>query len=91
MVHMNIRTSTLKVAKSLGVSQQTVSRQLIELEKEGYIIKDASSDGVELKVTNRGIDELQKVYLGLKGVFENSQPLIIEGKLSQVSEKALII
>jgi riboflavin kinase len=75
-VHKTIRTSTTQLAKTVDVSQQTVSRHIIELEKTGHITKRASFQGIEIKITRLGIKELQKVYLALKAVFEN-QPTSI--------------
>jgi riboflavin kinase len=75
-----VKTSTLEVARELEVSQQTASRHLIELDKAGYITKQASREGLEVRLTNRGMEELRKVYVALKTVMETSQGVtIIEG------------
>ena len=75
-----VSTSTLELASVLGLSQQTASRQLIELEKMGYISKSASFQGVEVRIAGKGIEELQKIYLQLKAVLDSSvSPLIVEG------------
>jgi riboflavin kinase len=75
-----VKTSTLEVAKELEVSQQTASRYLIALEKEGYIIKHASYKGLEVRLTKKGMEELRKIYLTLKTAIESGQDItIIEG------------
>ena len=72
-----IKTSTTELATILEVSQQTASRNIIELEKIGYITKNASFRGIEIEITRNGMEELQRVYLGLKSILENA-PSIIE-------------
>lgn len=78
--HRVVSTSTLELARVLGLSQQTASRQLIELEKMGYISKSASFRGVEVRITGKGMEELQRVYLQLKAVVDSAvSPLTVEG------------
>lgn len=75
-----LNTSTTELAKTLKVSQQTVSRHLIELEGAGYITKKASFKGIELEITEKGLEELRRVYLQLKAMIENSPGMLtIEG------------
>lgn len=77
-----IRLSTVKLAHVMKTSQQTASRHLSELEKMGFILKEASFKGVEVKITKEGIDELRRVYLGLKKVVEGvPSEIIIEGTI----------
>ncbi len=74
-----IRTSTTELAKTLNASQQTASRHLIELEKKGYIAEQTSFKGIEVRVTDKGMDELRRVYLQLKAMIEGPNTIIIEG------------
>ena len=79
---MVVRTSTTDLAKTLEASQQTASRHLMELEKGGYILENASFKGIEVKVTERGIEELRKIYLRLKTIIEGSpNSITIEGTI----------
>ena len=76
----HLKLSTSKLAKNIGFSQQTASRHLIELEKDGYITKSASLQGVELKITENGMNELRRVHLQLKTLFEGSSNMMsLEG------------
>lgn len=78
--HRAVSTSTLELARVLGLSQQTASRQLAELMKMDYISKSASFRGVEVRITRKGMEELQKVYLQLKAVVDSTvSPLTVEG------------
>jgi len=63
-----IETSTNRLAKALGMSQQTASRKLRELEKKSLIIRDVKPTGEIIKITDIGAsvlmeyrDRLQKV------------------------------
>ncbi|UCH02923.1 MAG: DUF120 domain-containing protein [Candidatus Bathyarchaeota archaeon] len=74
--------STANLAKKLGVSQQTASRHLIELENIGFISREPSFQGVKVKITNEGVEELRKVYLMLKPIFEKPlREMILHGKV----------
>ena len=78
----NIIISTKALAKTLETSQQTASHHLIELDKLGNITRIPSYQGMEVKITKRGIDELRKVHSRLKAIFEEpSTSITLEGKL----------
>jgi len=63
-------TSTKKLAKKLGLSQQSVSRILIELEKEGMIKRHSSPDGITVRLRKEGINSLKDDFLKLKKIFQ---------------------
>jgi riboflavin kinase len=78
----NIQISTVRLAKLLGISQQTASRHLSDLEKGGFIKKQTSFRGVEVTLTKKGIDELRRVYVGLKNILNGiPRKMILEGTL----------
>ena len=70
-----LKTSTLKLAKEFNVSQQTVSRKLIEMEKKGMIKRDASPQGIKICLTQKSFSFLNKKYLMLKKAFEKGREL----------------
>ena len=77
-----VSLSTKELAKNMGFSQQTASRHLIELEKSGYITKTPSMQGIEVKITEAGIDALRAVYSKLKTLFEEPPNIIsLEGRV----------
>lgn len=81
-VNRRVSLSTKELAESMGFSQQTASRHLIELEKAGYITKTPSLQGMEVKITESGLDELRSVYSRLKTLFEGSPNTVsLEGKV----------
>ena len=69
-----VTVSTTSLAESLSISQQTASRHLIELERQGLITRQSSVNGVEIKIMEEGTKELQRVYLTLKRAFEEREP-----------------
>jgi riboflavin kinase len=68
------KISTDYLAKKLGISQQTASRYLIELEHKNRIQRKITPDGSLIKIEEQGIRELQKLYSGLKILMEKSYP-----------------
>jgi len=58
-----LRTSSKKIAKITGVSQQTASRYLKQLEGEGLIIrKNVDKTGQSLIITKEGLRILNEIY-----------------------------
>ena len=78
-----IRISTKFLAEKLGVSQQTVSRYLIDLERIGWIKRVAKHDGSLIRLTDLGDSQLRTVRLALNSLYEEREPssIIIEGKV----------
>ena len=76
-----VKVSTEALAEKIEVSQQTVSRQLIELERIGWIQRTATRDGSFIKISSSGETHLRSVHAGLKRIFEEGYPpaITIEG------------
>lgn len=68
------KISTEYLAKKLRFSQQTASRYLIELERDGWIQRKVTPDGSLIKIEEPGIIELQKLYSNLKVLMETNIP-----------------
>jgi len=72
--------STKDLGDQLGISQQSASRRLKELERMGLIIRDVSKKGQFIKITDKGIDILRDLYSNLKRVFaEAPKSFLIRG------------
>ena len=81
-LNRRIRVSTIEVAGEVHVSQQTASRHMIELERGGYIEKQSSFQGNYIKITDKGRRELERVYLKLRGLIEETSRVItFEGEV----------
>jgi len=76
-----IKLSTKFLAEKLNLSQQTVSRHLIDLERKGWIKRTATREGSLIRLTELGDSQLRAVRSALNSIFERKQPLsiIIEG------------
>jgi riboflavin kinase len=70
-LYKQVELSTTKVAKELGLSQQTISRKLIDLEDERLIERASSNKGMKIKLTSKGIDRIKQEYDRYKKIFEN--------------------
>ena len=62
------------LAGKLGISQQTASRYLIELERKGWIQRKITPEGSFIKIEEAGAKELQKLYSDLKFLVEKAYP-----------------
>jgi len=75
-----IRVSTVDLARSLKLSQQSISRHLIDLEQFDLVKRKPSMGGMEIIITPNGTKQLQEEYLKLKAVFEGRpRELAIKG------------
>jgi riboflavin kinase len=68
------KISTEYLAKKIGISQQTASRYLIELERKGWIQRKTTTEGSLIKIEDAGTGELQKLYSELKALMEKAYP-----------------
>jgi riboflavin kinase len=75
--HRTIKVSTQFLAEKAGVSQQTASRQLIELDNLGWIKRSVSPEGCLIKLTEEGKMQLKDVYGKLKVIVEAAFPLSV--------------
>lgn len=74
--------TTADLAKSLAVSQQTASRHLIELQRLGLIRRTRDNRGESIRVTSKGSEELNRMHLRLKAIFElKPREVVLEGTL----------
>lgn len=68
--YKEIELSTIQIAKGINSTQQTVSRKLMELEKNNLIERTASTRGIKIRIKDQGLEKIKKVYLSLKNVFD---------------------
>jgi riboflavin kinase len=78
-----VKVSTEYLAEKIGASQQTASRNLINLEKIGLIKRNVTPEGSLTKITDQGVYELKKFYSELRLIFESEYPpsITLEGVL----------
>jgi len=76
------KCTTTEIAEKLGLSQQTASRHLIELEKLGHIKRMKATRGELIQITPKGAEELNQMYLTLQKIFEGpKREVLIEGRV----------
>ena len=76
-----VKVSTRFLAEKMGLSQQTLSRRLIELERKSWIQRTAGREGSLVRISDLGDAQLRKVRSGLEMILEGEQPfsITIEG------------
>jgi len=75
------KISTEYLAQKLGISQQTASRYLIELDNQGWIKRTITPEGCLIRITNAGVKELKTLYSTLRFLMEADYPpsITLEG------------
>lgn len=68
------KISTEYLAEKMGISQQTASRYLIELEHKKWIQRTITPEGSLIKITDVGMNEIKKVYSHLRILIEAAYP-----------------
>ncbi|MCL7394298.1 MAG: DUF120 domain-containing protein [Thaumarchaeota archaeon] len=76
-----VRISTAKLAEEIGISQQSASRLLIELEKEGLIEREPSGRGAVIRLTNKALDLMLSLHAKLKEVLERPSEITLTGRV----------
>jgi len=79
--HRAVKASTTLLAEKIGVSQQSVSRYLMNLERRGLIERDTSRRGSLIRISKTGEDLLKEVYLNLSAIFEEKHSITIFGEV----------
>jgi riboflavin kinase len=75
------KISTQYLAQKLSISQQTASRYLIELDRQGWINRTVTPEGCLIRITQAGVSELNKLYSTLRFLMEATYPpsITLEG------------
>ena len=78
-----IRISTTQLSDKIGGSQQSASRHLQVLEKEGLLERTIGSGGSKVTITSAGLAELDMILQELKWHLEGkeAETIILEGEV----------
>jgi riboflavin kinase len=81
-----VTCTTSELGKSIGISQQSTSRKLVELENMNLIVRNYSQRGNSIKITPEGIASLEQVFTDLWMILttsarEISEKIILRGKV----------
>ncbi len=77
----SVSFTTPILAQQLGTSQQSASRILIKMEKEGLIERRIFGRISYVKLTDKGINELKNLYIELKSIIERPMEVTLEGRV----------
>lgn len=77
----NITVKTADLGKTLDIPQQTASRLLIKLTKEGLITRVKGIRGYIIKITPEGKKLLQNLNFDLNSIFKKRKEIVIKGKV----------
>lgn len=78
-LHGSLKTSTAKLSKFLGISQQTVSRKLRQLKGSELISLKAEPSGCTVSLTKQGIELLRSQFIALQGLFQPAKKKALFG------------
>lgn len=81
-VSTSVHTSTPRLARLLGISQQTASRRLCALEKKGWIRRTLNSYGQIIRIKPKGIAQLKEVYSMLEISLNERHSVTIRGRVT---------
>nr|WP_308423740.1 DUF120 domain-containing protein [Sulfodiicoccus acidiphilus] len=78
---VNGQVTQQQIAKAMGISQQTVSRKLRELELAGYIQRTIGPDGESIKLTKQGESKLMECLRTIRGTMVDNNVVKFRGKV----------
>ncbi|WP_325379511.1 DUF120 domain-containing protein [Methanocella sp.] len=78
----NVRLSSAKLGSTIGMSAQTAARRLVHLEKQGYISRLVTTEGQEVRLTDKGVSRLNAEFLDYRKIFEDGHVQRIKGRVT---------
>jgi len=72
-----VKLTTIQLGRRLKISQQSASRKLIELERLGYIKREAQGNCTMIFLTESGMNLLRGLYLDLMKIFKQEEILFM--------------
>lgn len=78
-IHEYVITSSSELAKALNISQQSASKHILRLIKEGLIIRELTARKQRIKLTEKGMDLLRREHVDYQRIFEFPKHFAIHG------------
>ena len=78
-INNTIEVSSVELASQLDTSQQTASRYLLELDKEGYITREFGIKKQRISISEQGLDALEEEFSQYKQIFEMESKIRFKG------------
>lgn len=80
-LHDHVFISSSELAERIGVSQQTASRKILELLKEGLIVRRMSTRKQHIRVSAAGAEVLRREYADYRALFHAGESIALHGKV----------
>ncbi|RLF59546.1 MAG: hypothetical protein DRN27_02340 [Thermoplasmata archaeon] len=80
-IENRIEASSMQLAERINASQQTASRYLLELDKNGFINREMGIKKQLIHITEKGSDSLHEEYLSYRHIFSLPRFIHFKGKI----------
>lgn len=74
-----VSLSSRELGKTIGVSQQSASQRILELIREGMVLRDLATRRQRIRLSSKGADVLRREYADYQRIFEVKETLTIAG------------
>ena len=74
-----VSVSSRELGKGIGVSQQSASQRILELIREGMVLRDLATRRQRMRLSPKGIDVLRREYADYQRIFEIKETLTVSG------------
>jgi len=80
-MHDYISISSRELGETLGMSQQSASKRILELLAHGWIVRDLGARRQRIKLTDKGIEALRREYTEYQRIFETRDHILVHGEV----------
>jgi riboflavin kinase len=80
-MHDYISISSRELGDTLGMSQQSASKRILELLGEGWIQRDLGARRQRIRLTDKGIGALRHEYSEYQRIFETRDHVLLHGEV----------
>lgn len=77
-----VSLSSTRLGSTIGMSPQTAARRLVHLEKQGYIRRTVTTEGQDVRLTDRGVSRLKSEFIDYKKIFEDAHEQRFKGRVT---------
>jgi riboflavin kinase len=77
-----ISISSRELGETLEMSQQSASKRILELIDCQFIIRDLGTRKQRIKITQKGVEEMKRVYTEYRRIFERTDHINIRGEVA---------
>jgi riboflavin kinase len=76
-----VAVSSRELGESLGMSQQSASKRILELLDARYLVRDLGARRQRIKITDAAVEELRREYNEYRRIFELTDQVTLHGKI----------